>query len=545
MARQPMSLDELANAMGINLTSMSYSSKRVPKRVLIKSLCYPLIELDERNDPLNPVLGVFHSSVADFLKQDPKLLGVPEACQKFFVNSELANLDIGKTCMIYLSQDVYAKPREIDSVESKVRDKDDFLLYAALFWHFHLSDAPKSTELFDEVHRFLQSCNFWTCLQVQGICAPYHFAPLKQVDSGHFAMTFIASEIGELYYPDPLPNWLEDFGENGQLLVRLYHSFVKDWNTVLSRHPESILQCQPSVSGEVHFPCLHSSIEINESVALLLPKWTIDLADRSSHEPVQIHLVHFEDAIIVAITAFAASNGVLKVLQARVEISGGKIGAIQSATPTSNFTVPLPKTLISAEDGNAGIGNVMDKYYTAVRDNFPILRTLSGAQQISSWLSSSASSLEQQLARKHSDCDIVQVEAGSVQNDSITVVSRRYVVIPKCEGSEPETSDSSDEEEEEEEDISSVWPNQICTENMLVVFLGDDMKLFTHSTQFGRLQRSEPKIHPKGKWVIWALDEREMLLWNIETGEQVIQTLSSTEQDLQNDTRFLIGMLSF
>lgn len=80
MARQPMSLDELTNAMGVNLTSMSYSSRRVPKRALIKSLCYSLIELNDRINPLNPVLVVFHTSVVDFLKQDPKLLGVSKAC---------------------------------------------------------------------------------------------------------------------------------------------------------------------------------------------------------------------------------------------------------------------------------------------------------------------------------------------------------------------------------------------------------------------------------------------------------------------------------
>jgi len=536
-----MSLDELTNAMGVNLTSMSYSSRRVPKRALIKSLCYPLIELDDRNNPLNPILGVFHKSVADFLKQDPKLLGVPEECQRFFVNSELANLDIGKTCMIYLSQDVYAEPGDTDSVVRKSCDKNDFLLYAAVFWYLHLSETPKSTELFDEVHRFLESCNFWTCMQVQGICAPYHFAPLRQVHSDHFDMAFKVAKIGEIYYPDPLPSWLEDFGEKGQRLVRLYHSFIREWSTVLSCHPESILQCQPIVSEEMHFPCLRGCIEVDGSVALLLPRWSVDLADRSSHEPVQIDLIQSENTIIAVMNAFAASNGMLKVLQARADVGGGKIDIIQSATPTSNITLPLPESLTSAEDGNASRGNVMNEYPAAVKHNISILRTLSSAQQMSSWLSSSASSLKQQLARKHPECKIVQIEDGSVQNDSITAVSQRYLVIPKREDSASETSDSSDEEE----GIPSLWPNQTCTENILAVFVGNEMKLFTHSTPSVRLQRSEPKIHPKGKCVIWALDEREVLLWNLESGEQVIQDLSSTKQDLQHDIRFLIGMPSF
>ncbi|KAL8723361.1 MAG: hypothetical protein Q9225_000344 [Loekoesia sp. 1 TL-2023] len=235
---------------------MSYSSRRVPKRALITSLCYPLIELDDRNNPLSPTLGVFHKSVADFLKQDPELLGVPESCHKFFVNSEFANLDIVKKCIIYLYQGVYAKPCDTDMTVCKSCDKDDFLL----------------------------------------------------------------------------------------------------------------------------------------------------------------------------------------------------------------------------------------------------------------------------------------VEEGSVQNDSITVVSQRSVIVPKYEDSESVTNDSSDEEE----DIPSVWPTQTCTKNMLLVFVGNETKLFTNSTPSGRLQRSEPKIHPNGQWVIWALDEREVLLWNLESGVQVIQNLSSKKQNWQNDVRFLI-----
>lgn len=536
-----MSLDELTDAMGVNMTSMSYSSGRVPKRALIKSLCYPLIELDDRINPLNPVLGVFHTSVADFLKQDPKLLGVSEACQKFFVNSELADLDIGKTCMIYLSQDVYAKPRDTDSVARKSCDKNNFLMYAAVFWYLHLSETPKSTELFDEVQRFLESRNFWTCMQIQGTCAPYHFAPLRQIHPDHFDMAFKAAKIGEIYYPDPLPSWLEDSGEKGQRLVKLYHSFVKEWSIVLSCHPESILQCQPVVSEEMHFPCPRDCIEDDGSVALSLPRWSVDFADRSSQEPVQIDLIKSENTIIAAMNAFAASNGVLKVLQARADVGGGKFDIVQSATPTSNIAVSLPESLTLAEDGNACTGNVMEECPDTIKSNISILRTLSSAQQMSSWLSSSASSLKQQLVHKHPECKIVQVEDGSAQNDSTTVVSQRYLVIPKHEDSASETSDSS----EEEEGIPSLWPNQTCTENMLAVFVGDQMKLFTHSTRSGWLQRSEPKIHPKSKWVIWALDEREVLLWNLESGEQLIHNLSSTKQDSQHDIRFLIGMPSF
>jgi len=319
--------------------------------------------------------------------------------------------------MIYLSQDVYAKPRDTESVVRNSCDRMTFLLYAAVFWHLHLSEAPKSTELFGEVHKFLESCNFWTCMQVQGTCAPYHFAPLKQVHSDHFHMTFKAVKLDEIYYPDPLPNWLEDFGDNGQRLVRLYQAFVKEWSTVLSCHPESILQCQPVVSEEMHFPCLRACVEVDGRVALLLPRWSVDLADRSSHEPIHIHFINSKYTVIAVMNSFATSNGVLKLLQARADVGGGKIDVIQSATPTSNITILLPESLTSAEDGNACRGN---GYPDAVNNTISILRTLSSAQQMSSWLSSSASSLEQRLARKHPDCKIVQIEEGSVQNDSIT-----------------------------------------------------------------------------------------------------------------------------
>ena len=378
-------------------------------------------------------------------------------------------------------------------------------------------------------------------MQVQGMCAPYHFTPLTQVGSDHFDMAFKAAKIGEIYYPDPLPSWLEEFGDNGQRLVKLYHSFVKEWSTILSYHPESILQCQPAVSEEMHFPCLRDRVEADGSVALLLPRWSVNVAGRSSHEPVRIDLLQSKNTIIAVINSSVISNGVLKVLQARADVGGGKIDVVQSATPTSNITIPLPESSTSAEDRNSCRGKDVDEDPAVVKNNISILRTLSSAKQMSSWLSSPASSLKHKLARTHPGSKIVQVEDGSAQNDSTIVVSQRYLVIPKHEDLASEASDSSDEEE----GIPSLRPNQTCTENMLVVFVGDELKLFTHSTRSGRLQRSEPKIHPGGKVVIWALDEREVLLWNIESGEQVIHNLSPTKQDLQHDIRFLIGMPSF
>lgn len=539
MARQPMSLDELTDAMGVNLTSMSYSSKRVPNRALVKSLCYPLIEMDDRNDPRNPILGVFHNSVAEFLKQDPKLLDIPEACQKFFVNSAMANLDIGRTCMIYLSQEVYTKPQDVDSVACKTCDRRDFLLYAAFFWHLHLSEAPKSAELFDEVRRFMQSRNFWTCMQVQGICAPYHFAPLRQVESGGFVMSLKAAKIGEIYYPNPLPRWLDAVGEDGELLVKLYHSFVKEWSTVLSNYPESIRQCQPWISGEIQFPCPDSSTDVDNGVRLLLPDWSFSLANGTSHEPVKIHLTHSDNAVVAVMNSFAAGKGVLRVLQARADITRGKIDVIQSATPTSDFTLSFPGCLVSTEEGNASMDRTVDEIPAAIKGNMSILRNLSSTRQMSSWLSNFASSMEQRLTSKNPDCIVIQTEEESVQNGPIIAVSQRYVVIPVCEDSNSETSDLSDEED----DQPSLWPKQNSVENILAVFIKDDMKIFTHSIQSGRLQRSEPKIHPSGSWVIWALDESEVLLWNLENGEQVIQKLAPTGQDLQNDMRFIHGML--
>lgn len=352
-------------------------------------------------------------------------------------------------------------------------------------------------------------------------------------------MVFKTAKTGEMYYPDPLPNWLEDFGSSGQRLVRLYHSFVKEWSTVLSYHPESILRCQPCVLDEVHFPCLDESVEVDRTVALLLPRWSFSLGNNSSLKPLQIHLVQSDNAIIAVIRSFKIDSGVLKVLQARADI-GIKTDALQTAIPTSDFVLPLKNIFISAEDRDVYGDHPTDRYPTAIEKNIPILRILSSAQQITNWLSNAASSLEQQLARKHPNCDTMQTEMGSVQNDSITVISQRSVVVHRCEDSTSETSDSSDEEESK----PSVYYNQICmVENMLCAFVGDEMKTFAHSTQPGRLQRSEPKICPQGKRVIWALNEREVLLWDVESGKQVIQDLPSTKQVLQKNIWFLIGML--
>lgn len=258
MAPQPMAFDELSEALSVELDMLEPDKGRVPRAAAIEKLCCPLIILDRTESDINPTLRLAHKTIGEFLVQDPELDNIPKECRKFFVNLHNAHLDIGRICLTYLSYTRYANPIDLETeLEYTHLRKHAFLRYAAIFWHRHLSNVEGTQALFDKVSSFLRSNNFWACMRVQSMYAPYIFARLtSEEDGAWFRMNGpndIYHQDSEDFYSDALPGWLTDFGDEGKFLVRAYQLFVMEWGTFLVRHPGKVELCCSATLGRSDF----------------------------------------------------------------------------------------------------------------------------------------------------------------------------------------------------------------------------------------------------------------------------------------------------
>lgn len=263
VAKQPLHLSELSNALGIRENSEDYSPKRIRKAALIESLCSHLVIFDRtvkgrENDPL---LKFAHKSVKDFFLEDPLVLNVTKSLHPFFVNLEAGNLEIGRACVTYLSYDRYQNPQVHHNVffDNDPDGEHAFLKYAATFWFWHLINTDHSRSLFDFVEKFIRSPAFWTCIAVQCKIAPHLFAPLMEAKHGHY-------HLGQGYsggcnsneavsFSFPLPDWLEEYSPSGPIIVQEFLAFIKEWHPVLTSCPQAINQCLTKVSGCGTYPC--------------------------------------------------------------------------------------------------------------------------------------------------------------------------------------------------------------------------------------------------------------------------------------------------
>jgi hypothetical protein len=157
---------------------------------------------------------------------------------------------MSKICMAYLSDERYRSPKAVDPESDAFVDDHCFMRYAALFWHRHFAYAGYSDHLFDMVDSFLKSPNFWSCIRVQAVVAPYLFGRLVGDNGMCFAMidpNFVDSNDTD-FFASPLPDWLED-SERGSLLLQAYLALIREWNPILLQQPQAALHCHPGVLG--------------------------------------------------------------------------------------------------------------------------------------------------------------------------------------------------------------------------------------------------------------------------------------------------------
>jgi hypothetical protein len=212
--------------------------------------------VDYATDFVNPTLRLVHKSFGELLTQDPETLDfVTRDCYKFFVKFKDGNSEIGKRCLTYLTYRRYS--HFVDLSLANDSSEHGLLKYASIFWHTHLQRAGASQELFERVRDFLESPNIWTCVRVQSKCAPHMFAKLtydSRTDSYRMALNSNAkATAGEEFFAHTLPEWIPEFGDQGDRLVRSYHMFVCEWGEVLVRHPDGIQQYFAKVLGDQTF----------------------------------------------------------------------------------------------------------------------------------------------------------------------------------------------------------------------------------------------------------------------------------------------------
>ena len=260
-ARQPLRLDQLANVLAVRKGTNDHSDTRTPPMRLIKELCSSFVTVDRETieDSADLPLKFFHRSVYDFFTEDPESIGVPKHLWKYFVRQEQANLEMGEMCLAYLSYLRYPQVADLSEItESISGNQHAFLKYAATFWFQHLHLGEHSRELFEQVCRFVQSSNFWTCVVVQSKIVPYLFSPYSQSSRNAFRLGVCeyskSDEEDKKNYADPLPQWLDQYGLEGHLIVQCLQAFIKEWNSTLTRFPEAIDQSMIEPTAMRAFP---------------------------------------------------------------------------------------------------------------------------------------------------------------------------------------------------------------------------------------------------------------------------------------------------
>ena len=122
-ARRPLKLEELRHALSIETHSTELDESAFPEMEIVFNISAGLIRVNEKS---NAVVLVHHTLQEYLAKNSSKLLHHPEA-------------EIAKTCLLYLSMDVFEQGPCIEGEILERRLKDYlFFDYASHYWGYHL-----------------------------------------------------------------------------------------------------------------------------------------------------------------------------------------------------------------------------------------------------------------------------------------------------------------------------------------------------------------------------------------------------------------------
>ncbi|KAF8522856.1 hypothetical protein JB92DRAFT_3110440 [Gautieria morchelliformis] len=254
---------ELREAVGLLQSKTPHSPKAADMPLIrrLQQLFAPMIEVqiggsdDDLDDDSSCCL--FHSTVRDFLMQNPDVLGP---------NLPITQRIIADACLGYLSQSRYAElltasDTEWCDIRGENVDQQCFLFYAAKYWDKHLDHVPKSEELYRNVLSFITSSNFQTCIQVQSLWVEHKFAVFgREEDKQTYLLRVFPKWDNQAYLLRVFPKWFTSQTEDqsipsnqGAKLSKDYRRFVHDWRHLLSCETGEIDRCWWTALGPPNF----------------------------------------------------------------------------------------------------------------------------------------------------------------------------------------------------------------------------------------------------------------------------------------------------
>ena len=208
----------------------------------LQRLFTPLVEMqNDPNEPDNPFCRLCHSTVQEFLTQNPDVLhgGVSSQGSSTYTISPSR---IGDLCVRYLSLERYSRlpklPPGICHEPSTLSYNDPqqhgLLLYCAKFWFRHLDDLKPTPELRKTLRDFVRSPNFQTLLQVQSLFVAAQFAQFRLMSS---------TKVFRPMYRRVFPSWFgedldssdPEYREECRKSRLDYQHFVNEWGYLLER----------------------------------------------------------------------------------------------------------------------------------------------------------------------------------------------------------------------------------------------------------------------------------------------------------------------
>jgi hypothetical protein len=111
----------------------------------------------------------WHGSLRRYFKDNPDVLA-KHSRQEYLISSSI----LATGCVRYLQQPRYETLLSKVPGSFSTHDDEDildhhFLNYCAKYWRGHMDDHGPSFELHTVVEKFVQSPNFFTCLQIQSL----------------------------------------------------------------------------------------------------------------------------------------------------------------------------------------------------------------------------------------------------------------------------------------------------------------------------------------------------------------------------------------
>jgi hypothetical protein len=192
--------------------------------------------------PNNPRCHLCHSTVLQFLKEEPMVLCDSSDAQNRRV-FPISRSRVADLWLRYLSQPRYAtlmappENRGHDDeqcVGVQVAEQDILLPYCSKYWFRHLDGLEPTPQNRSMVCKFLQSSNFQTLLQAQSMFVTGHFWQFRSVQQS-------ARSLSPVLHARAFPDWFEKGDEAVESsspvgrFKRDHWQFVHEWGYLLDR----------------------------------------------------------------------------------------------------------------------------------------------------------------------------------------------------------------------------------------------------------------------------------------------------------------------